>query len=133
MMVGVLVIAFPVSVFSDLWQQELKKVNGFNVLYPDEDECDHMFATPERVRSQDEKEMYPSMANEDTLLLPKFSPNQSDDGYSDDAVIMMKKGDLREIQRCLLRIDQEQRKLCCMLRNYQINNPDSDNFVDAGY
>ena len=133
MMVGVLVIAFPVSVFSDLWQQELKKVNGFNVLYPDEDEGDLMFATPKRVHSQDEKKIYPSMANEDTLLLPKFSSNQSDDGYSDDAVIMMKKGDLREIQRCLLRIDQEQRKLRCMLRNYQIDNPDADDCVDTGY
>lgn len=30
MMMGVLVIAFPVSVFSELWEQELRHLNGFD-------------------------------------------------------------------------------------------------------
>lgn len=30
MMMGVLVIAFPVSVFSELWDQELRDMNGFD-------------------------------------------------------------------------------------------------------
>ena len=129
---GVLVIAFPVSVFSDLWQQELKKVNGFNVPYPEED--DYLDETSDIVQSQDEKEIFRSTANEDTLLLPKHSSHRSDDGYSDDAIVMMKKDDLREIHGCLNRIEQEQRKLRCIMRNYQIDHHSATAAcVDAGY
>jgi len=43
MMMGVLVIAFPVSIFSDLWREELQKVQGFQVLHRTEEmeeDCD---------------------------------------------------------------------------------------------
>jgi len=131
MMVGVLVIAFPVSVFSDLWQQELKKVNGFDFPYPDEG--DLLVATPERTYSPDEKEAFSSRTNEDTLLLPKLSSHRSDDGYSDDTIIMMKKDDLREIHGCLNRIQQEQMRLRFILRQHQLDNPSAADGVDAGY
>ena len=131
MMMGVLVIAFPVSVFSDLWQQELKKVNGFKVPYPEED--DLLGTTTDSVNSQDEKETFRSTANEDTWLLPKFSSHRSDDGSSDDAIVLMKKDDLLEIHGCLNRIQQDQMKLRCILRNYQIDHPSADDGVDTDY
>ena len=40
MLAGVLVVAFPVSVFSDLWSEELKKVKGFDDLLNDDDDED---------------------------------------------------------------------------------------------
>jgi hypothetical protein len=39
MLTGVFVIAFPVSVFSDLWSEELKEVKGLESLFED-DSCD---------------------------------------------------------------------------------------------
>lgn len=38
MMTGVLVIAFPVSVFSDLWSKELRRTGAFDALNEDDDE-----------------------------------------------------------------------------------------------
>jgi hypothetical protein len=40
MLAGVLVLAFPVSVFSDLWSEELKQSKGFKDLYRDDDNDD---------------------------------------------------------------------------------------------
>ena len=40
MMTGVLVIAFPVSVFSDLWSKELKRSGAFAALEEDDDDDD---------------------------------------------------------------------------------------------
>eukprot|EP00977_Amphora_coffeiformis_P016964 scaffold5383_cov222-Amphora_coffeaeformis.AAC.5 len=40
MMTGVLVIAFPVSVFSDLWSKELKRTGAFSTLDDDDDNDD---------------------------------------------------------------------------------------------
>ena len=48
MMTGVLVIAFPVSVFSDLWSKELKRTGALSALDDDEEEDDDDKGTKER-------------------------------------------------------------------------------------
>jgi len=50
MMTGVLVIAFPVSVFSDLWSKELKRSGAFSALEEDDDNDDG------RVEEDEEKQ-----------------------------------------------------------------------------
>jgi hypothetical protein len=104
MLMGVLVIAFPVSVFSDLWSHELKRVEGF--------------------------ESSPNEAGVDTPP-PKVNNSRETDGSSpmknraerryqatDSNVAMMDKQDLRAIASCLSNIRESERQLRAILNKY---------------
>lgn len=121
MLSGVLVIAFPVGVFSDLWSEELKEVKGFQALFQNDDDDD------------DDKEIHVSV---DTDHLPTSSRKNGEDPrniptsifgsgagqhrlLSDDPTyVVMKKDDLNEIVGCLHSIRQNQRQIQNILRKY---------------
>ena len=97
MLAGVLVIAFPVSVFSDLWSEELKEVKGFAEMYEndvDEDEDD----------------------DEEDDILQELPGNGSKNGRH----VVMEKADLNEIVASLRTIRQEQRQIKRLLKKYYV-------------
>jgi hypothetical protein len=98
MLMGVLVIAFPVSVFSDLWSHELKQMKGFEQMTDDND--------------QDDAETNKSEPK-DLLRTPERRYNTID---SD--VVMMSKQDMKEIVECLYNIRENERQLKNILRKY---------------
>ena len=112
MMMGVLVIAFPVSVFSDLWQQELKKVQGFDFGEDDGESPPLQYNSGEQ---RDDDSGSSAIIGEATPL----RPHPTDESYVNpkDNVVMSKK-DLREIVGCLRRIEQEQQRLGQILNKY---------------
>lgn len=129
-MMGVLVIAFPVSVFSDLWQQELKKVQGFEFLHDDDNSVDNgpgdsKTSPSQKPGRQDGNPEGPE--NETTALLRQHQLASSPYTSSHETVII-KKDDLHEMVGCLRRIKQEERNLKSILRKYQL---DLDDFAGS--
>jgi hypothetical protein len=136
MMMGVLVIAFPVSVFSELWHQELRKVQGFDLLNEDDEKNDDDVrgergdTTDSAIRDTVHRSTLPSLgAWEEASLLPdrRGQPTYPPHGPSygsanDDTVIVMTKNDLHELVGCLDRIQSEQTQLRSILRKYQLDN-----------
>jgi hypothetical protein len=99
MLMGVLVVAFPVSVFSDLWSHELKQIKGFHAL--GEDDTDDQQAHPQG----------PGESPSPHRLPRQYHATDSD-------VVVMDKQDLREIAECLYSIRQNERQLKAILRKY---------------
>jgi hypothetical protein len=96
MLMGVLVIAFPVSVFSELWSHELKRIKGFDALGEVDDEA------------------HPKGPGESPS--PHRVPRQYHATESD--VVVMDKQDLREIAECLYNIRENERQMKAILRKY---------------
>jgi hypothetical protein len=102
MLMGVLVIAFPVSVFSDLWSHELRRVEGFESL-PKEDDVDN---NPPKANSRE------------TDCSPM--PHRTERRYqaTDSDVAMVDKQDLRAIASYLSNIRENERQLRAILSKY---------------
>ena len=98
MLMGVLVIAFPVSVFSDLWSEELRKVDGFET-----DRQDHI---------DEEKDEYLRRNS-----LPHSSPTRSS-----GTQILMKPQDLEDLIYSVKTIQEHQRKLEYILKKYKLSD-----------
>lgn len=96
MMMGVLVIAFPVSVFSELWAEELSDAKGF----------DHVSNNVD--------------SNNDDLNERK----KAFDSYaisSDEGEIVLKRDEIQEIRDCLDVIREREQRIRSLLR--QITKP----------
>jgi hypothetical protein len=117
MLSGVLVIAFPVSVFSDLWSEELKEVKGFNDLFDNDTESNNDDNDVRQKSSKDSpSRMPPSDINKSSDDLQNLS---KDFGY-----VVMEKGDLNEIVASLHMIRQEQRHIKRLLKKYYVMKDD---------
>lgn len=100
MLSGVLVVAFPVSVFSDLWSEELKEVKGFDdLLHGDNGDENDTNDAPNR--------------------RPQTSSNRNSDFLLDNPdYVVMEKADFTEIVASLHTIRQEQQQIKRLLKKY---------------
>jgi hypothetical protein len=116
MLSGVLVIAFPVSVFSDLWSEELKEVKGFNDLFANDTETND---DDEDFRQKSENGGPPRVPPSDLRSSDNLSNRSKDSGY-----VVMEKRDLNEIVASLHTIRQEQRHIKLLLKKYYLIKDD---------
>jgi voltage-gated potassium channel len=117
MLAGVLVIAFPVSVFSDLWSEELKGVKGFDELDDEEDDYDddeEDDAVHDLASSMNAERQRPR----NNLL---FDNAELENLSKDPRYVVMEKKDLKEIVSSLRTIGQEQRRIKRLLKKYRHN------------
>ena len=123
MLTGVLVIAFPVSIFSDLWSQELKEVKGPDSLLDDEN-CyeDGRSGGSYQKQNMENSVNIPrpqgslGLQNEYQKLLPEeedFRPNLS-------THIVLERDDLNEIVTSIRDINEKQQRIQRILQKYQI-------------
>jgi hypothetical protein len=108
MLMGVLVIAFPVSVFSDLWSHELKQVQGFESLNEESDENQQQPAAGGNTGGSDPS---PVVKNH---RAQRLYPSTMDS----DGAVLMDKQDLRGIVECVYNIRENERQLKAILRKY---------------
>lgn len=94
MLTSVLVIAFPVSVFSDLWQKELSQYSGFEELDGDAGQTNAQQSAGERANWTAETDRLPDR-------------------------VVLKKKDLREIMQCMQTMRESEQRMRAILRNYQ--------------
>lgn len=118
MLSGVLVVAFPVSVFSDLWSEELKEVKGFNDLFEnnaddENDEAANQQAAGLNVSSSP-RTRPSSNSNTDDVEFLSHNP----------AYVVMEKADLNEIVASLRTIRQEQQHIKRLLKKYYVVKED---------
>ena len=97
MLTGVLVIALPVSVFSDLWSEELKEVKGFESLFHDN---------------------FVDSVNDDNEETKNRRELPRQDHYQE---IIMEREDLNLIVSSMHTIQNQQRHIQRILRKYYIN------------
>jgi hypothetical protein len=95
MLTGVLVIAFPVSIFAELWQEELRQYSGFEELDRDAGQAN---------AALNRKDATQSAAEAKRLL---------------DRVVIEKK-DLKEIMQCMQTMRETEQRMRAILRNYQV-------------
>lgn len=120
MLTGVLVVAFPVSVFSELWQKELRRTGAFAELMNDDDDDDVVVAPPAK------EPLSPKTygAVNDTRPTPNdhvlYSGASLETSYyqSDADYIRMHRNDLAEIVAGLASIAETQREIKSILRKY---------------
>lgn len=153
MLAGVLVLAFPVSVFSDLWSDELRKSKGFKDLYVDDDGDDDDDNAGTEVPSRRDgiqQERGTGMPlQQPTMPQPpswrgvygmKNMSHISDDPLYDDPFacsssstsspyIVMEKSDLNQIVASLHDIRENQAIIRSILRKYY--NIDADNNIHS--
>jgi len=123
MLTGVLVIAFPVSVFSDLWSEELKQVQGLKSLHMDDatNSSDDEKVEGNNVISE-------QMHEEDTNHRDrKHIRDQYEQIYSEPGSllhnpkhIMIDREDLNDILASIYTIQQEQRHIQKLLKKYYV-------------
>jgi hypothetical protein len=100
MLSGVLVIAFPVSVFSDLWQKELRQYSGFEELDDDVGQVNAALDGKDAEQSAEERAKWTAQAES----LP-------------DRVVIEKK-DLKEIMECMQTMRESDQRMRAILHNY---------------
>ena len=139
MIMGVLVIAFPVSVFSELWSHELKQIKGFKALNEDDDDNDdgdngidnnnklkeagvkEANKDPLRRESAQEQQTHPRTPERQYDYNHNFNGLGLGLGHSltgRDDVILMSKEDMKEIVECLYTIRENERQMKNILRKY---------------
>jgi hypothetical protein len=116
MLSGVLVIAFPVGVFSDLWSEELKEVKGFNDLF--DNDTDNNDDDQVRQKSSDDN-IPPQLPSSDLKNSVDLRRLSKDSGY-----VVMEKEDLNDIVASLHTIRQEQRRIKRLLKKYYVMKDD---------
>ena len=145
MLMGVLVIAFPVSVFSDLWSYELKHMKAFKDLATNDDDDDDDNDSEKKmdhhrnVNKNDEGNINGTTLNDQSGL--PWNVQRTPERYSrtrlagtrynnfpttslssftgeDNEVVMMSKQDLEEIVECVYTIRENERQLKQILRKY---------------
>jgi hypothetical protein len=121
MLTGVFVIAFPVSVFSDLWSEELKEVKGLESLFED-DSCDDNENGGSNVNSG--KEYAEIRSRCETQLFrneyQKKSPEE-EFGSKSSTHVVMEREDLSEIVLSIRSINEKQRRIQRILKKYLIH------------
>jgi len=129
MIAGVLVIAFPVSVFSDLWSDELKKVKGFESMFEVDDDDDNTAnnGVSDNIKSN-EKEV-----ERISRIIPRQLRRQDQDQYQEinagfeechsksSTHIIMEKKDLDEIVSSIYTIQQNQPPLHRIMKKYYLD------------
>jgi hypothetical protein len=95
MLTGVLVIAFPVSIFAELWQEELRQYSGFEELDRDAGQANAALNRKDATQSAAEAKRLP------------------------DRVVIEKK-DLKEIMQCMQTMRETEQRMRAILRNYQV-------------
>ena len=129
---GVLVIAFPVSVFSDLWSQELKQVKGFEDLnhsntdddYNDDDAAVYEEEPYQEGDDHEEPSLFLSSRpaegpiTEETPLRQAQLSGRLHDHHQD--MVMMSTEDFKDLVACIYNIKENQRRVHGILRKYRI-------------
>lgn len=123
MLLGVLVIAFPVSVFSELWSHELKQVQGFEDLRGDGDDGNEEAAEARPMKPVDDDS---PIVNEETALRQTQRLTESYE-YHRDSVVMDKE-DMKELVECVYNLKENQRRLYSILRKYRLHEEDHRGF-----
>lgn len=100
MMMGVLVIAFPVSVFSELWAEELSGANGFKQVRGSLSTSDN----------DDLRDNNVAVHNERKKALEAYEINPDEDG------IVLSRDELREVCDCLEVIREREQRIRNLLR-----------------
>jgi hypothetical protein len=123
MMMGVLVIAFPVSVFSDLWSKELRLHEAFEILQGEGIESNHGEPEPVKVDSNGAEMAYDTLPQaghqRDTSLDSLFS-NKLNSAIDDEHLIMSKE-DLNNLMNHLVEIHESQTQIKAILRKYKLH------------
>jgi hypothetical protein len=108
MLTGLLVIAFPVSVFSELWSHELRDIQEFQVapVAPSADPD----AVPSTGRNDNASE------RDRELERTKSAPQQSASTGSES---VMQRVDVQEIYECLAGIQEREQRIRSILSKYK--------------
>ena len=135
MLTGVLVIAFPVSVFSDLWSHELKKMDDFDPYstanyenlpgggspcLADETETNTRTTQPTFAVGRQ-----PLSAPEQSIS-SKTSVLDSSAWAASEPHILMQKEDVRDIFLCLASIQSQERRIRSIMRKYELVDTNID-------
>ena len=108
MLTGILVIAFPVSIFSELWHQECHASNGF---------FDNVVAPPGGITSSNRGFDLTNSSRQNSTRL---------DTTSSKEIITMDKEDAQLISECIQVIREKQDQLESILSKYQITTADKE-------
>jgi hypothetical protein len=118
MLFSVLVVAFPVGVFSDLWSQELKEAKGFDDLFQDDVDENEIqvdgsagIVPGRRQQYEDAHLTQNSLAGAHPELGAQISEGST-------MYVVMEKEDLNEIVGALHSIRQSQKQIRNLLRKY---------------
>ena len=143
MLTGVLVVAFPVSVFSDLWSRELHKTKAWRALdVMEEDNDDH------HSNNNDKEELHSDRRNNADTMHNNNNNTCSDDCVGnrlpldnasggipwpvDDNHIVVHKDDLDELVQHMQTIQDSQEKIRRILSQYRLHHLPSDSHNHNG-
>ena len=123
MLTGVLVIAFPVSIFSDLWSEELKEVKGLESLFEDDSCDDNQNGGSHKNPEQEFREAI--RPHEDQLRNEYQTLRIEEDFQSHIPTHVVLEGeDVKEIVLSIRDIHQKQRRIQRILKKYLIHEKD---------
>jgi len=113
MLAGVLVIAFPVSVFSDLWSDELKEVKGFeSMIEVDSDNTTN--GVSDKMKSNGKQKEGMDEYQEDNAGFEEFRLKSS-------THIVMEKVDLNAIVSSIYTIQENQKRIQRITKKYYLH------------
>ena len=118
MLTGVLVIAFPVSVFSDLWSEELKEVKGLESLFEDESRSNE--GSDDR-KVNPEQEHWGTISQRDTQHFRNEYQKiyfEEELGFNSSTHVVMERKDMNEIVSSIRDIQEQQRHIQRILKKY---------------
>jgi Ion transport protein len=134
MLLGVLVIAFPVSIFSDLWSKELRKTGALAALQQDTDTDNNGCSSTNQVKSLQKEDAnvlsVRSNANtsddlehrrgdhHDVLALSRLD---DDSTLLDDDHVALRKEDLTELISHIQTINESHQQIRFILRKYKLS------------
>ena len=126
MLFGVLVLAFPVSVFSDLWSEELKELKGFesmiavdsssdnyNIINGDNDDTKLDGKTKDN--NNDLHRQLPRRSDYQEIQFEEFRSKSS-------THVVMDKADLNEIVSSIYTIQQNQKQIQRIMKKYYLQD-----------
>eukprot|EP00934_Nitzschia_sp_Nitz4_P002497 Nitzschia sp. Nitz4//scaffold302_size22357//17178//18852//NITZ4_008561-RA/size22357-processed-gene-0.13-mRNA-1//-1//CDS//3329547038//2487//frame0 len=121
MLMGVLVIAFPVSVFSDLWSQELESIKGFENLKSN-DTNDNAEVQPASTTTSKEKksETEPQTDKKDAAAVWSYAPPSGGAGTTPNRFqgVVVSPQDWQTLMERIERIQQDQKQIQTILQKY---------------
>lgn len=144
MLMGVLVIAFPVSVFSDLWSKELRKTGALTALLEEEEFEQHHEQKNEPARSNSDRgagepdsiPLSPDLQwnhprREPSREIPSGLPRDTHDAAAswedslpdkdDNRTVVLRRDDLADLLAHVQSINESQRNIRAILRKYKLH------------
>jgi hypothetical protein len=139
MLMGVLVVAFPVSVFSDLWQKELRTRGAIITLEEDNDDDDDehdvakmpVSVVPDVLPLSPPGRQFSDDATPISMYVKtKRTPMYGQDGFLgastnsievDDDHVVLRKSDLTEIIAHINTVHDSQRQIRAILKKYKLH------------